>query len=193
MTHLNHNNAVSYDDQTIVALCSPQGAGAIGLLRLSGSNAIEIAEACSLLPQNKKLSQQQTHSISYGWVIDAQGDQIDQVLFLLMRAPRSFTGQNVVEITCHNNPFLIEKIIDRFIQCGARLAGKGEFTQRAVMLGKMDLLQAEAMNDLIHAQTAQSLKYNLAQLEGSLSFFLKEIEQALLEMLVIAEVGWPVS
>ncbi len=177
----------SSDQQTIIAQCTPQGPGAICLLRLSGIDAIAVAQQLAKLSGNKQLAKQQSHTIHFGYVVAADGTPIDQVLFLLMKAPHTFTGQDVVEITCHNNQFLISAIIDRALQCGARLAAPGEFTQRAVELGKMDLVQAEAMHDLIHAQTAQSLKYNLAQLEGSLSFFLKEIEQALLEMLAFCE------
>lgn len=174
-------------EQTIVALCTPQGAGAIGLIRLSGKNIWPIIDACSRLGSGKKISQHLSHTIHYGWVVDDVGQQIDQVLFLVMHAPKTFTGQDVVEITCHNNPFLIEAIIDRILQCGARRAGNGEFTQRAVLLGKMDLLQAEAMNDLIHAQTAASLKYSLQQLQGSLSSFVGQVEDAVVEMIAYCE------
>lgn len=187
MTPQNLNSFLSHQDQTIVALCTSQGAGALGLIRLSGIHALEIADQMSATANKKKLSAQTTHTISFGWVIDQHGAHIDQVLFLIMHAPKTFTGQNVVEITCHNNPFLIEKIIDRAIQCGARLANKGEFTQRAVQLGKIDLLQAEALHDLIHAQTAEALKYNLAQLEGSLSSWIHGIENSVLEVLAFCE------
>lgn len=187
MTHLNLNNSLTLHDQTIVALCSPQGTGAIGLIRLSGKNVLQVVDQFSLLSTHKKLSAQATHTIAYGQVVDENQQPIDQVLFLVMLAPRTFTGQDVVEITCHNNPFLIERIIDRAIACGARLAGKGEFTQRAVMLGKIDLLQAEAINDLIHAQTSLSLKYSLAQLQGSFSSWIAEIENSVLEMLAFCE------
>lgn len=187
MTHQNPNHSLPLQDQTIIALCSPQGAGAIGLIRLSGKNVLQIADQFSLLPTSKKLSTQTTHTIAYGHVIDEKQNPIDQVLFLVMHAPKTFTGQDVIEITCHNNPFLIERIIDRAIVCGARLAGKGEFTQRAVMLGKIDLIQAEAINDLIHAQTSLSLKYSLAQLQGSFSSWIAEIENSVLEMLAFCE------
>lgn len=180
------NNLVEHQ-QTIVALCTPHGAGAIALLRLSGSDVFSIIEKASLLASGKRISEVATHTIHYGFVIDRDGAQIDQVLFLVMRSPKTFTGQDVIEITCHNNPFLIESVIDRLLECGARLAGKGEFTQRAVMLGKMDLLQAEAMNDLIHAQTSASLKYSLQQLQGSLSSWIGEIEEAVVEMMAYCE------
>jgi tRNA modification GTPase len=187
MTHQNPDNSLILDDQTIVALCTPQGAGALGLIRLSGNNVFDIVDSMSKLANHKKLSLQPTHSITYGWVIDQHHQPIDQVLFLVMHAPKTFTGQDVVEITCHNNPFLIERIIDRALECGARLAGKGEFTARAVLLGKLDLLQAEALNDLIHAQTCESLKYSLAQLSGSLSHIIAEIETSVLEILAFCE------
>lgn len=178
---------VAYHEQVIVAQCTPRGAGAIGLIRLSGSDAIIVADSLAQLPGNKKLLNQKTHTIHFGYVADAQGRHVDQVLFLLMKAPHTFTGQNVVEITCHNNQFLIEAIIDRALQCGARLASNGEFAQRAVELGKMDLVQAEAMNDLIHAQTEESLKYSLSQLEGTFSSWIVKVEEAVIEMLAFCE------
>lgn len=184
------NNFLSYDEQTIVAQCTPQGPGAIAMMRLSGVDTLDIASKMAKLPSSKSLSEQKSHTIHFGYVVDNQGQHIDQVLFLLMKAPRTFTGQNVVEITCHNNQFLVEKIIDRALQCGARLAGPGEFAQRAVSLGKMDLVQAEAMNDLIHAQTEESLKYSLQQLEGSFSSWVAQIEQSVVEMLAFCEASF---
>lgn len=182
---LGQSNA--HHEQTIVAQCTPQGPGAIALIRLSGVDAVFVAEKLARLPSRKKLSTQKSHTIHYGYVVDEQGCSIDQVLFLLMRAPHTFTGQDVVEITSHNNQFLVEAIIDRALQCGARLATNGEFTQRAVELGKMDLVQAEAMNDLIHAQTSESLKYSLSQLQGTFSSWIAVIEQAVIEMLAFCE------
>jgi len=178
---------IDSQEQVIVAQCTPQGSGAIALLRLSGKNVFKLVDQAARLPAGKKLSDQATHTIHFGWVIDEHDQSIDQVLFLVMKAPKTFTGQDVVEITCHNNQFLIEKIIDRMMSCGARLAGKGEFTQRAVALGKIDLIQAEAIHDLIHAQTAQSLEYSLKQLEGSLSSWVLEIETAVLEIMAFCE------
>lgn len=178
---------VDSQQQVIVAQCTPQGAGAIALLRLSGNDVFPLIDNASRLASGQKISDQKTHTIHFGWVTDDQGQPIDQVLFLVMKGPKTFTGQDVVEITCHNNQFLIEKIIDRMMACGARMAGKGEFTQRAVALGKIDLIQAEAIHDLIHAQTATSLEYSLRQLEGSLSSWVFEIETAVLEMMAFCE------
>lgn len=182
-----HSQNNAHHEQTIVAQCTPQGPGAIALIRLSGVDAVIIAEKMAKLPGGKKLSEQKSHTIHYGYVVDEHGQPIDQVLFLLMRAPQTFTGQDVVEITGHNNQFLVEAIIDRALQCGARLATNGEFAQRAVESGKMDLVQAEAMNDLIHAQTAESLKYSLSQLQGTFSSWIASVEQSVIEMLAFCE------
>lgn len=183
----NKSFLVDSEREVIVAQCTPQGAGAIALLRLSGDGVFHLVDQAARLASGQKISDQKTHTIHFGWVVDAQGKQIDQVLFLVMKGPKTFTGQDVVEITCHNNQFLIEKIIDRMMACGARMAGKGEFTQRAVALGKIDLIQAEAIHDLIHAQTASSLEYSLGQLEGTLSSWILEIEISVLEIMAFCE------
>ena len=178
---------LSLDDQTIIAQCTPHGSGAIALLRICGINSIEIAEQCAALSSGKKLKDQATHTIHHGYVIDEKSVHVDEVMFLLMRGPKTFTGQDTIEITCHNNPFITEKIIERAIQCGARLAQKGEFTKRAVLNNKLDLVQAEAINELIHANTQMALKKSLAQLGGSLSDWLHTIEKQLIKALAFSE------
>lgn len=178
------------DEQVIVAQATPQGAGAIAMLRISGDRAVEVVDSISALAGYKKLIDQISHTIHYGWVVDAQDQHVDQVLFLLMRAPKTFTGQDVVEITCHNNQFLIEQIIDIIIRAGARLADQGEFTRRAVLHGKVDLVQAEAINELIHAQTTQALKQSLRQLEGSFSSWIATIEKQLIGIIGLCEASF---
>lgn len=180
----------AHDEQTIIALCTPQGSGALALIRLTGAEAVTIADAMAKLSSGKKLVDLPTHTIHYGAVVDANKAPIDQVLFLLMRAPRTFTGQDTVEITCHNNPFIIEAIIERAVTCGARLAQPGEFSRRAVLEGKLDLVQAEAINELISAQTQASTKQALAQVTGSLSGHITNIEQTLLKSLVLCEASF---
>ena len=180
----------SQDEETIIAHCTPQGSGAIALLRVSGASAISIVSAIAQLPNNKLLQDQATHTVHYGWVVDDHGNHIDQVMFILMRAPRTFTGQDSVEITCHNNPFLIDVIIQQTIRHGARLAQPGEFTQRSFSNGKIDLVQAEAINELIHAQTQMALKKALAQLEGSFSNWIADIEKSLVKIYAWCEASF---
>ncbi|HEX4069116.1 MAG TPA: tRNA uridine-5-carboxymethylaminomethyl(34) synthesis GTPase MnmE [Candidatus Babeliales bacterium] len=180
----------SSSNDAIIAQCTPQGTGAIALLRLSGDNAFQIAGKISNLPGNKKISDLPTHTIHYGWVVDNNGTQIDQVLFLLMRAPHTFTGDNTVEITCHNNPFIIQNIIQAALVAGARLAQEGEFSRRAVNNNKIDILQAEAINDLIHANTQLALKQSLSQLEGSFSHWITTIEKQLIKALALSDASF---
>ncbi|MFC1841846.1 tRNA uridine-5-carboxymethylaminomethyl(34) synthesis GTPase MnmE [Candidatus Dependentiae bacterium] len=182
------NKAFLHQDlETIIAQCTPSGSGAIALLRMSGEHAIAIAQKMGRLASGKKLSDLQSHTIHLGWVIDKNENEIDQVLFLLMRAPKTFTGQDTVEISCHNNSFIVQNITDRAISCGARLAQNGEFTKRAFLSGKIDLVQAEAINELIHAQTQTALKSSLAQLQGSLSSHMNDIEKDLVKALSFSE------
>lgn len=177
-------------NQAIIAQCTPQGNGAIALLRLSGSNALEMADKISKLANGKIISQQKTHTIHYGWVIDQDGNHIDQVLFLIMHAPHTFTGDNTVEITCHNNPFIIQNIIQVALHHGARLAQEGEFSRQAVNNNKIDIIQAEAINDLIHANTQLALKQSLSQLEGSLTHWITTIEKQLIKSLALSEASF---
>lgn len=181
---------VHTEQQTIVAQATAKGAGAIGMIRLTGTDVCDVAARCIRLAGDKNFQTLPTHTIHYGWVCDASGAHIDQVLVLFMKAPKTFTGADVIEITCHNNQFLIERIIDRVLACGARLAQAGEFTRRAVMAGKIDLVQAEAINDLISAQSEVGMKAALAQLEGSLSSWIAQIENTLVEAVVLCEASF---
>jgi len=181
---------VNHDDQTIIAQCTPHGNGAIALLRLTGMHAVSIADKCAHLASGKQLADMPTHTIHYGQVIDNNNQLIDNVLFLLMRGPKTFTGQDTVEITCHNNPFIIEQIIAQTITYGARMAQQGEFTKRAVLHDKIDLIQAEAINELIHANTQLALKKSLAQLEGSFSYWIAAIEKQLVKALAFSEASF---
>jgi tRNA modification GTPase len=178
------------ENQTIVAHCSPIGSGAVALLRVSGDDVLSILAPICALASKKSLSAVPSHTIHYGTVHDAQGHVIDHVLFLVMHGPRTFTGQHTVEITAHNNVFIIEALINRIIESGARLAHNGEFTQRAVLNNKIDLLQAEAINELIHANTQQALKKSLAQLDGSFSAQIESIEKALIAAIALAQASF---
>lgn len=174
---------------TIIAQCTPSGSGALCLLRLSGPNALRIAHQCAQLSRIS-IDQAPSHTIHYGYIIDAARKPIDQVLFLVMHAPRTFTGEHTIEITCHNNPLLIQQIINRFIECGARHALAGEFSQQAVLNKKIDLVQAETINELIHAQTQEALQVALSQLEGSLSHTIKQLEEKLVQALALTNASF---
>jgi tRNA modification GTPase len=181
---------LNYNEEAIIAQCTPTGSGSIALLRISGINSIAIISKISKLASKKKLINAATHTINYGWIVDNNSNHIDQVLFLLMRAPYTFTGQDTVEITCHNNPFIIEQIIQQTINNGARPAREGEFSKRAVLNKKIDLVQAEAINDLIHANSQLALKKSLAQLEGSFSHWITHIEENLLKALALSQASF---
>lgn len=175
---------------TIVALCTPQGSGALALIRISGDHAIDVADAMSRLASGKKLTALPTHTIHLATITDNTHATIDHVLLLLMRAPKTFTGNDTAEITCHNNPFIIQAIIEQALIHGARLAQPGEFTKQAVLNSKLDLVQAEALNEVIHANTQVGLKKALAQLQGTLSAELVAIEKLLLKALTLSEASF---
>lgn len=174
----------------IVAQCTPSGSGAIALLRVSGPDSIKCIAQCSLLSSKKLLQDVVTHTIHHGWVVINNQEMLDEVMFIVMHAPRTFTGETTVEITCHNNQFIIEAIIQRIIACGARLAHNGEFSRQAVLNNKMDIIQAEAINDLINAHSQEALKRSLAQVQGSLSSWLQLIEKDLLKALALCEASF---
>lgn len=180
---------VSHDNQTIIAQCTPKGSGAIAIIRISGNEALQITAKISKLANNKSIDSVPTHTIHYGQVIN-NNKIVDLVLFFVMHGPRTFTGEDVVEISCHNNPFIIEEIISLAIKNGARLAENGEFTKRSFLNNKIDLVQAEAINDLIHANNQQTLKKSLSQLEGSLSNWIDEIEKTLVKCLAFSEASF---
>lgn len=177
-------------EQSIIAQSTPSGNGALALVRISGEDSFSLTNKISEFPRKKDLTKEKSHTIHYGWVLNEHGERIDQVLFLLMKAPHTFTGENVIEITCHNNSFIIQSIIQQAIKNGAREAQPGEFTRRAFENQKLDLLQAEAINELICAQTESALKKSLAQLDGSLSSWIQNIEKKLITMLAWSEASF---
>src|SRR5438270_2927253 len=141
-------------DETIVALATPQGIGAIGVIRLSGNQAFQIIDR--LFPA-KDLTQQASHTLHVGYLKD-KGKVLDEVVISLFKGPKSYTGEDVVEISGHGSPYVLQQIIQACVHQGARLAKPGEFTQRAFLNGKLDLAQAEAVADLIASNTEASRK-----------------------------------
>ena len=170
-------------NDTIVALATPQGIGAIGVVRVSGKSAIEMVS--SLFP-SKNLSISPSHTIHVG-ILRSEGVDVDQVVVSLFKAPSSYTGENVVEISSHGSPYILEKIITAITKSGARLAKPGEFTQRAFLNGKLDLTQAEAVADLINSNTEMSRKHALQNIRGGFSSVLKMLRDQLLSFSALIE------
>ena len=170
-------------DDTIVALATPNGIGAIGVIRLSGPKTIEIV---SQLFPSKDLSKQSSHTIHVGFLKD--GDKVlDEVVVSLYKNPKSYTGEDVIEISCHGSPFIQEQVINTIVKYGARLAKPGEFTQRAFLKGKLDLTQAEAVADLIASNTEASQKTALHNIRGGFSTVLKELRDQLISFSALIE------
>lgn len=176
-------NKLSGWDDTIVALATPHGIGAIGIIRLSGTMAIDIIN--QLFP-SKDLHSQPTHTIHVGLLKDA-GKVLDEVVVSIFKNPKSYTGEDVVEISCHGSPYIQEQVIHACLAKGARLAKPGEFTQRAFLRGKLDLTQAEAVADLIASNTEASRNTALHNIRGGFSSVLKELRQQLVQFSAMIE------
>lgn len=170
---------------TIVALATPPGVGAIGIIRLSGADAIIIADK---IFTGKKLSGQKSHTVHFGHIIaPPQEEAIDEVVATVYKNPKSYTGEDVVEISGHGSPYILGKIIEACITAGARLAKPGEFTQRAFLNGKLDLAQAEAVADLIAANNKAAQQTALNQLRGGFSNDLKLLRDELINFAALIE------
>jgi len=168
---------------TIVALATPPGVGAIGVIRLSGKDAMGIAD---MVFKGKKLASQASHTAHFGHIV-FNGEQIDEVVATLFKNPKSYTGEDVVEISGHGSPFILEKMIEVCIACGARLAQPGEFTLRAFLNGKLDLTQAEAVADLIAANSKAAQQTALNQLRGGFSNDLNVLRDELIHFAALIE------
>ncbi len=175
--------AFASNEDTIVALATPQGIGAIGVIRLSGKEAISIANKVF---KGKDLSQQASHTIHFGTIRD-KDKILDEVLVSLFIAPKSFTKENVVEISCHGSNYIIRQIIQLLIRQGARPAKPGEFTKRAFMHGQFDLAQAEAVADLINADSEASHQAALNQMRGGFSGEIKRLRDELIHFASMIE------
>jgi tRNA modification GTPase len=170
-------------EDTIVALATPPGIGALGVIRLSGNAAITIANA---LFTSKDLSRQPSHTLHVGF-LKQDTRVIDEVVVSLYKAPRSYTGEDVVEMSCHGSPFIHQQVIEACLEKGARLAKPGEFTQRAFLAGKLDLTQAEAVADLIASNTTAAHKTALHNIRGGFSAILKNLREQLIQFSALIE------
>lgn len=174
-------------NDTIVALATPSGVGAISVIRISGKNAITIVDAFfKSIKKGKSLKNQKTHTIHLGHIIE-NGIILDEVLVSIFKNPNSYTGENVVEISCHGSSFIQQEIIQLFLQNGCRMADNGEFTMRAFLNGKMDLSQAEAVADVIASNSAASHQMAIQQMRGGITNELKELRVQLLDFAALIE------
>lgn len=176
-------NKLSGWDDTIVALATPPGIGAIGVIRLSGAKAWDVTD--SLFP-SKSLLRQPSHTIHVGLLKDAS-NVIDEVVVSLFKGPRSYTGEDVVEISCHGSPYIHQQVIKACLDRGARMAKPGEFTQRSFLHGKLDLTQAEAVADLISSNTSASHKSAIQNIRGGFSEVLKNLREQLIRFSALIE------
>lgn len=170
-------------DETIVALSSPYGVGAVGLIRLSGAKAVEI---CNQVFKGTDLTKVPSHTVHYGHLIDGKMI-VDEVMVTVLRAPKTYTREDVVEIGCHGSTFIQDQVIQLFIKNGARLANQGEFTLRAFLNGRIDLSQAEAVNDLINAESDAARDLAMAQMKGGFSNRIKDLREQLIHFASMVE------
>ncbi len=191
---------VGFND-TIAAIGTPVGESGIGIVRISGSKSLLIADRIFLSGDGRKPSVFKSHTTHYGWVVETARPKetlskversqniIDEVILTVMRKPRSYTKEDIVEINCHGGVLPLRKTLELILDSGARMAKPGEFTQRAFLNGRIDLPQAEAVLDIIRAKTNSALRMSVEQLKGSLSKGLNRLRTRLLQLLVILDAG----
>lgn len=175
-------------EHTIAAIStSTMSSGGISIVRMSGKDAIETADKIFVSKNGKKLSEASSHTVHYGNIVDEDGNIIDEVLVIVMRAPNTYTREDVVEIDCHGGILVTRKVLEAAIKAGAKPAEPGEFTKRAFLNGRIDLSQAEAVIDVINSKNEYALKSSVSQLDGKLSAKIKEIREVILNHVAYIE------
>ncbi len=175
---------------TVAAISTPMGEGAIAIVRLSGDEAFPIAEKLFKSINGKRITGEPSHTIHYGHILDPETQEVaEEVMLSIMRGPRTFTKEDVVEINCHGGLVSVNRVLQLCLKNGARLAEPGEFTKRAFLNGRIDLSQAEAVMDLIRAKTDRAMNVALGQMEGRLSKLIQKLRQEILETLAQIEVN----
>lgn len=177
------NQLIDYTD-TIAALSTPPGVGALGVIRISGPEAITVINS---IFSGKDLTRQPGYTLHYGRIRDEQDHILDEVVVGLFRAPHSFTGEDIVEISCHGSPYILQEVLHLLVRKGVRLAKPGEFTQRAFLHGKMDLAQAEAVADLIAATHRSAHDIAFSQMRGGISRQIKDLREELIHFASLIE------
>ncbi|WP_182069619.1 tRNA uridine-5-carboxymethylaminomethyl(34) synthesis GTPase MnmE [Bacillus haynesii] len=175
---------------TIAAISTPMGEGAIAIVRMSGPEALAIADKVYKGPRGKRLSSVDSHTINYGHVVDPETEKVvEEVMVSVLKAPKTFTREDIVEINCHGGLVTVNQVLQLVLREGARLAEPGEFTKRAFLNGRIDLSQAEAVMDLIRAKTDRAMNVAMNQMEGRLSSLIKRLRAEILETLAHVEVN----
>ena len=175
-------------EHTIAAIStSTMSSGGISIVRMSGKDAIETADKIFVSKNGKKLSEASSHTVHYGNIVDEDGNIIDEVLVIVMRAPNTYTREDVVEIDCHGGILVTRKVLEAAIKAGAKPAEPGEFTKRAFLNGRIDLSQAEAVIDVINSKNEYALKSSVSQLDGKLSAKIKKIREVILNHVAYIE------
>jgi tRNA modification GTPase len=178
-----------YQEDTIAAVATPPGEGGVAIVRISGPDAEQIAKQIFSRAEGKN-GGWRSHMLHYGTVRDPRtGDLVDQALLALMRKPRSYTGEDVVEVQCHGGPFVVRRVLELILSLGARHAEAGEFTKRAFLNGRLDLAQAEAILDLTQARTETGMKIAVQQMRGGLSKWVDALREELLDIMAQVEAG----
>lgn len=178
----------NFENETIAAIATALSDSGIGIVRISGENAIYIVDSIFRSASGKKiLGNVQTHTIHYGYIVDKDENAIDEVMVAVMKAPRSYTTEDTVEINCHGGVLVMQKILEIVLRAGARLAEPGEFTKRAFLNGRIDLSRAEAVIDVIHSQNEYALSSSVSQLKGRLSDKVHSLREEILYQIAFIE------
>ena len=173
--------------ETIVSIATALSSSGIGIIRISGEEAVEIADRIFRKPNGKKLSEVSSHTVHYGHIVDEDGTVVDEVIVILMKAPHSFTKEDVVEIDCHGGIFLLKQVLNLCVKAGARLAEPGEFTKRAFLNGRIDLSEAEAVMDLISSSNEAARRNSIGQLSGRLHHKIVSLREKLIYEIAFIE------
>ena len=173
---------------TIAAVATAMSDSGIGIIRVSGDESIELVDAVYRNAEgNRTLTKYDSHTIHYGFIVDKDETVIDEVMVSVMKGPKSYTMEDTVEINCHGGVLMMRRILDRVVETGARIADPGEFTKRAFLNGRIDLSEAEAVMDIIHAKNDFSLKSSVKQLKGSVSSLIREIREDMIHEIAFIE------
>ena len=171
---------------TIAAIATAMSNSGIGIVRISGSEALSIVDQIFVMKNKKRLSEMPTHTIHYGHIYDGK-ELIDEVMVLLMKGPKSYTKEDIIEIDCHGGVYVVKRVLETVLKYGARPAEPGEFTKRAFLNGRIDLSQAESVIDIIHSKNEFALKSSLSQLSGAVSEKIKEVRGEILHEIAFIE------